>query len=492
MPSSGPKKRVLFVAPPFDYFPNSQWSKKYSNYSRPPLGLCYVASYLRSFFQEEVEICLMDGMLHSEREIVTFSKAFQPEIIGVSAVTATIVQARSLAAKVRRVCPKALLICGGPHPSVRPGDAFPEFDLAIMGEGERPFVQVIKNYEKGSGVRNMHIPGVVHPAHDEQDIASVLPQVITNLDELPFPDRSLLEMDKYYHSYPYRTARGHFTTLFTSRGCNFHCSFCGCHAIFPGSKRYFSLPYIKEEIAHVVHDHHCTLVFFDDDELLLEQERLADLCEHLLKKKYPLKWICHGRPEGADLELMKLMKAAGCVEIQVGVESGDETVLKRMGRNYSLATVEKFFNTTRKVGINTWATFVLGHPGETEATLNATLDAALKTDPTYVSFITLLPFPGTRVFEEFDSRNRLKTRDWSRYSWHADETVFVPEHLSENRLLELRAELFRRFYLRPGKLLRIFMDVVRSRRFYEVKRNFFAWLSVVTHKERNRLARGRK
>lgn len=416
-------------------------------------------------------------MLCSEKKLIGLAKEFQPDIIGISCVTANINSGKLIAAKIKTFFPGALYIGGGPHLSARPQDGFPVCDAVVVGEGEKSFLAIIAQWLDGTGIEDISVPGIV--VCRDSELKRVPVNRIVDLDELPFPDRSLLEIEKYYHSYPYRTANNRFTTIFTSRGCNFNCSFCGTHITFPGGKKFFSLPYIKEEINHVVRDHNCSLIFFDDDEFLLEQERVVNICEFLIDKQYPLKWICHGRPEGADATLMKLMKRAGCVEIQVGVESGSEYILDKMGRHYGLDQVYRFFAAANKARMNTWATFILGYPGETEKTLNETLKLALKVNPSYASFITLLPFPGTRVFNELVEQNNIKTFNWSHYSWHSNNPVYISKNMKAGMLIQKRADLLRKFYLRPQKIISIGKDMIKARKVLEMTRNLMAWLSIV-------------
>lgn len=471
---------VLLIAPPFKYFPDARGVPARLNYTRPPLGLCYIASFARERFGDAANIRILDGSLLSDRDILSAAVEFQPDIVGFSAVTANVLKAKSLAAALRPSVPDALLVAGGPHVSVRPADVFQEFDCAVVGEGEEAFASLVdlrlNRHTSASAIQSAAIAGVV--TTEDNGVAKSPARLIENLDALPFPARDLLAMDRYFHTYPHRAPRGRFTTMFTSRGCIHNCAFCGSEAVFGGVRRTFSLEYVEAELEDVIRRHQCSLVFFDDDEFLLDRQRIEAVCRLLLTKKYPMRWICHGRPEGADRELMRLMKQAGCVEIQVGVESGEEAVLRSMGRPYSLETVRRFFIATRAAGINTWATFIVGYPGETEKSIRATLRLALETDPTYASFIMLLPFPGTRIFGELDRAGRITTRDWSRYSWHSDAPVYSLEHLTSRKLIHLRAELLRRFYLRPGKLARMARDMIAARRSREMIRNFLSWVSV--------------
>lgn len=468
--------RILLISPPFDYFPVNRKldSGLNMNYTRPPIGLCYLGSYVRRRLGKGTEIRLVDGAIVYTREIYRTAAAFRPDVVGISAMTPTINKARELAGVLRETSPGAVFVAGGVHTSVRPEDAFPEFDYAVAGEGEKPFAEISASVAAGRRTP-VSVPGAMH----RDNIKGFKPPVrMKNLDELPFPARDLLEMNKYFHTYPHKTRNNRFTTMFTSRGCGFNCEFCGNGTVFGHGKRFFSLDYVFGELEEVTGKHGCSLVFFDDDEFLLSRDRVSAICDFMMGNTRGLKWICHGRPEGADLEIMKKMKSAGCVEIQVGVESGSEKMLALMDRSYDTGQVRKFFETTGKAGIKTWATFIIGYPGETPGDSRATLRLALETDPTYASFILLLPFPGSKIFDRLDREGKMLTYDWSRYSWHTDSPVFKHDHITPGRLVALRSLFLRRFYLRPGKLARIAADTISSGGFRETARNFIAWLSL--------------
>lgn len=486
--------KVLLVSSPFIYFPNfaekNAASQKHSagmnggyykklfgklNYARPPLGLCYLGGELKKAFHKEVTVRLVDGSLHSFEYIVQFSRDYKPHIIGISASTANFPAAEQLAAILGKLLPEALFVLGGPHAGVLPGNGFPAFDLVVQGEGEKAFAHIVQGFLENGKNHDFIFPGVVSKEHPGS--ASV-PERITDLDALPFPDRSLLSQTGYFHSYPYPTRNRRFTTMFTTRGCSFNCTYCGSDKLFGRPKRNFSLIRVEAELNEIVNRYDNSLVFFDDDEFLLDKKRLEAICCMILKNRFPVKWICHGRPEGVDPALMRLMKDSGCVEIQVGVESGCKEILRAMNRNYDLDTVHRFFETTRKTGINTWATYIVGYPGETEKSLQQTLELAMKTDPTYASFIMLLPFPGAQVYDELETAGRIRTYEWSGYSWHTNEPVFIHDRLSAGQLVNYRKKMLKAFYLRPGKMARIILHTLLSGKINVMARNLLAWASL--------------
>ncbi|MDP8255613.1 MAG: radical SAM protein [Candidatus Alcyoniella australis] len=469
--------RAVLINPPFDYFPTG--SGRWISYARPPLGIAYLAAALRRDLPG-VEVTLMDEIVHRHEpdELLRIVAGLRPDLVGVSTVTPTVDTALRIAQGLRPLLPDALLVAGGPHSTVRPGDLLQSFDAAVVGEGEQTIVELARRHLAGEALEGT--PGAA--LLREGETICEPGGFIEPMDSIPFPARDLLPQQRYFHSYPYRVPRGIFTTQFTSRGCPFNCAFCGSHTLW-GKLRTFSLDYVKAEIDHVVQEHGASLVFFDDDHFTADAQRALEICEHLERYGKRLRWICHSHLTALKPQMLEAMRRAGCVEIQVGVESGDDEILKSMGRPYKSSQVREVFADARKAGINLWATYILGFPGETRRTIRSTLDLALQTNPAYASFIVLLPFPGARVFDRMVSQGYLLHQDWKRYSWHFSPVFSLPD-LSADDLVTERARCMRKFYLRPRKLAQIAWHVLHAGRMREMLRNFLAWASLALRSKR--------
>jgi anaerobic magnesium-protoporphyrin IX monomethyl ester cyclase len=176
------------------------------------------------------------------------------------------------------------------------------------------------------------------------------------------------------------------------------------------------------------------------------------------------------------------MKRAGCVEIQIGIESGNDKILASLAKCRDKNLIAEKIRLVRKYGINTWGTFIIGHMGETPSSIADTIAFAKKADPTYSSFIILLPFPGTRAYEQFKAKGYLKTTNWDDYTWHGDPVFELPE-LSKQDLIRYRALAQKSFYLRPAKLVRLAIQTILSGSLREMLRNFYAWMSVIKLKK---------
>jgi len=467
-------KKILLVNPPFVYFPGNERSRY--NYCRPPLGLCYLASYLRSNRPGEYGVEIIDTLIERKTpgEWVELIAGKRPDIVGFSAVTPTSMETKRMAARLRELSPEVFLVAGGPHCTIRPGDMFPEFDAVVRGEGEQTLLELVDAVAGGGSLGEIN--GVSFT--DGEEVIDNQPrELVRPLDEIPPPARDLLKSDEYYHSFPYRHS-GAFTTAFTCRGCPNNCYFCGNEALWNRKIRFHSIEYVELELDEMVNRQGVSLLFYDDDDFLASKQRAARICESIMKLAPGLKWICHACVSSIDDESIKMMKRAGCVEMQVGVESGNDEILSRISKCAGREEVTEKFRILRKNGMNSWATFIIGHEGETPLSARDTIDFAIELEPAYASFILLLPFPGSRAFDIFKKNGWLKTENWDDYTWHGDP-VFEMPGLDADELVKLRGEAQKKFYLRPKKLLWLVAHTLLAGSLREMLRNFFAWLTVV-------------
>lgn len=473
--------KITLINPPFTYFPNIRATK--FNYCRPPLGICYLAAYLRKHDPEPHTIRVIDTLVRNldMDQWLEEIAAGAPDIVGFTAVTPTANVSSRMAAELRKKLPGAVFLAGGPHATVRPQDLLDSFDAAVAGEGEATFLEIVGALRRGEPIEG--IQGTAVRRNGETVRAPRRP-LIEPLDTIPPPARDLLDLPSYYHSFPYNQKGGMFTTMFTARGCPRDCYFCANKTLWNGNLRYHSIDYVKNELDLLVNKQNMTLIFVDDDDFLSNKKRSREICENIVAARHGIKWICHCCVSSIDRESVRAMKRAGCVEIQIGVESGDERVLKDIPKSPAPERIRQAFALLKEERMNTWATFILGHPADTKDTIQNTIKFARLIDPTYSSFIVLLPFPGSRAFDTYLSGGMIKTQNWDDYTWHG-EPVFETPALSAGDLVRLRARAMRAFYLRPRKLASYALQMIRAGSSKELFRNFLSWLSLVRPKKRS-------
>ena len=224
-----------------------------------------------------------------------------------------------------------------------------------------------------------------------------------------------------------------------------------------------------QDLTMLVQQYGVSLVYFYDDTLLADRERAMELCDRISASGLPLKWTCQSRADQLDGEMCAALAASGCVQIEIGVESGDPQILDAAGKQISLSDVRRAFQETRAAGIQTKANFILGLPGETLETIRKTSALATEINPTYASFFHLVPFPGSDLFSLYKRNGWLASQDWSRFSYHGEAVVSLPG-ASSALLNSERRRALASFYLRAEKLIEIGFITLHSLDFRAVMR----------------------
>ena len=465
-------RKILLLNPPFKYLPG--YGEGFLNYSRPPLGLTYVASFLRSKY--DVEIKILDALnLNLEiGQVIAYLKEYKPNILGISTTTPTIKTARVISEEIRKIIPEAFIILGGPHVTVLPYENLDVVDAVVIGEGEVTFYEVVKSFFEKTSLQN--ISGIAFKQNGSFIKTPERP-LIPNLDLLPFPARDLLNGYKYRHIYPYRGTK-FLHSIITSRGCSYNCYFCLNKALWKQTVRYRTLSNIFEEIEELVSNYNKPILFFDDDDFLANKQIAFQICNFISKKFPGLKWLCHACCNSISGDILKEMKRAGCVEIQMGIESGDDKILANCNKRLTTEIIEESVRKVKRAGINVWGTFIIGSKGETPITIKKTIKFSKSLDLEYATFIFLSPLPGTKFFEEFSNLNYIKTFNWDKYSWHSDPVFETPE-LTKGLLLRYRSWAYFSFYLRPRVIFRYLITLLKTADLKTMIINFLILISFI-------------
>ncbi len=415
----------------------------------PPLGIMYLASFIKKH-ESDCEVLLVDavaeGLDHEgiQRKLASFA----PRVVGVSCWTFSLIDSLKVAEGVKQRDPSALTCLGGPHVTIYPREtvSFPAVDFAIAGDGEHAFAALIHQLKTDG--RYDTVPNLYYKESGAVRSGPAA-EMEKDLDALPLPDRSLVPLE-HYTSLPDRGAK--ITTMVTSRGCPFQCTFC----FQQGTRwRHRSVASMVEEIADCVSLGIRNILFFDET-FTVNRRRVLDLCAELRKRSYPVKWSCRSRVDTIDEEMMEAMLRAGCTRISFGVESADDTVLRRLNKRISLEQVHRIFSAARKKGITTLADFMIGCPGEGRKETSETIELAVRLDPDYVQFTLLTLFPATPLYREA-LETGVMTRDvWREYAERPSVDFRPPvwNVYSPEETRELLALAYRKFYLRPRYVLR--------------------------------------
>ncbi len=393
----------------------------------PPLGLAYLTAFLR---KRNHEVSVLDGFnLHYER-IVTWAKARDPEVIGITSNTQTRHEAFRLAKLLKMEMPEVSIVAGGPHVSALPRQVlenYPQIDFVVRGEGELTFahlLQAIENqegYEEVEGISFRKQGVVVH--NQDRDL-------ITSLDSLPFAAIEDFDYDLYPQWEDISPSLGKLrrASMITSRGCPYNCVFCYGN-FWRRRYRWRSPTNVVDEIEQL-YDRNVRHIRFHDDCFTFLKRRVLQICDELSKRKLDdLVWACDVRADSIDAELLGRMKTAGCHLVNIGVESGSSEILRNIKKGITVDQLRLAFKSARKVGLETRALIMVGNPGETRSTLEDTIRLLLDIQPNHVVVSRTVVMPGTELWEQFGRSDSI---------W-LDENMIYPAYESRDMTEKIHA-----------------------------------------------------
>ena len=377
----------------------------------PPLGISYIAAVLQNTGRE---VHIIDCTFLDRNEALKQALEVNAQVVGIYAMVSMLDECRWFARQLRPS--SRLMVTGGPLPTCDPEAFLDDFDVVVRGEGEQTMLDLVKAYEEGADLGQ--VAGIVYrPGHGAQDtrqsITTPAREFSKNLDQLPFPARSLLPNESYIR-YGKKKYGFSITTVMSTRGCPFRCEFCS-NVVFGGSYRERSAGNVVDEIAEVLalgYDR----ISFTDDVFTMKKERVVKVCREIRRRGLEFKWECLGRVDALDYPTAVEMKAAGCTRIFFGIESGDEQILKLMNKRITSEEARLAVNAAQHAGLQVGAFFIVGYPGDTEETVLKTLRFANSLPLDYLGLSMPYPLPGTDLYK--------RTKDRIKRDWHPDESPF--------------------------------------------------------------------
>lgn len=334
----------------------------------------------------------------ADKELLDKIRSFKPQIVGFSATTPLMYDVVHFSREVKRESPGIVTVVGGAHPTAEPKETLmqcPDIDLVVEGEGEATMLELASSFP------NSNVVGV-WCRNGNGFYVTGNRQLIKDLDTLPIPQRSLMNMEFYTRPYINREFFGRHATIFSSRGCGRKCYFCAGPIMSQGKIRFNSPDYVIEEMEQICSLYKVNYIYFADDMFLANRDRLESICNKIKKKKLhkKVKWICQLTAASAKLELLRLMKNAGCVLIECGFESGSQEELDRMNKNVSIDKYFEFAKLAHMAGIRFRANMIKGYFDQTEKDFILSVDFIKTIKPYCTYFNQFWPLPGTNAYKE--------------------------------------------------------------------------------------------
>ncbi len=441
--------RCLLIIPswrPEEIFP-ARTAGSQLNYWQP-VGTLSVGASLKAAGHE---VRLLDGAFLSHAQVLDEASAFRPRFVGIYSTAFGWPQAVRTAAGVKSRLPGAFVCAGGPYPIASQERCLaeaPALDAVVTGEGERTAVELVGRLARGEGLQG--VLGAIF--REGGEIRTNPPRPLaTDLDALPYPDRTLLGDARRYLPPPAMYRRSPVAVVLTSRGCNRQCIFC-----FQMDRRrrtgirYRSVASVLDEVEGCLAQGYREIKFIDDT-FAEDRERAMEITREIRRRRLDFTWFASACVNQVDLELLRAFKAAGCWAILFGVESGVQKNLNALRKGITLAQARSAVRWAKEAGLHVQTTFVLGVPGETYDEGLRTIDFACELGADVASFHALVPFPGTWLHEHAAELGSVST-DLRDFTYQG--AAFVPHTLTRAQILDLRQRAYRRFYSRPAYLLR--------------------------------------
>jgi len=444
----------------------------------PPLGLLYLAGYLKKKSNHQVFglDAQVEGLDYNEQFKQRIEEV-NPDLVGITTMTFTLIDVLKTIKLVKEAAKnlnkKIIIVLGGPHVHIFPEETvnLEDVDFVIKGEGEVPFFYLLEALE-GRGQLS-DIKGLVYQKQREI-IDNPVDNLIEDLDELPFPDRELLPIEKYSSI----LSGGRIvTTMFTSRGCPFQCAFCDRPHL--GKKfRARSAQSVIDEIEECLKLGIKEILIYDDT-FTVDRQRTIDICDEIIKRGLKFIWDIRARVDTVDEEVLKKLKAAGCARIHFGVESGTEKILGVLNKGIHLNQVADAFKWSKKIGLETLAYFMIGSPTETKEDIEQTIKFAKEIRPDYAHITILTPYPATEIYRQALSQGVIKNDYWREFAKNPKKgvvTQYWEKELTREELFELLDKFYKEFYRRPSY---IFQQLLKINSFSDLKKKIRAGLKIL-------------
>lgn len=463
------KKRILLIYPPSPVLNREDRCQQPTKDlivipPLPPTDLMYLAAVAE---KAGLEAKINDYSQNGDYEADL--KEFNPDYLVVNIATPTLEHDLEAVKKAKEICPNVVTIAKGAAfltLADRIIKEHNELDFGILGEAENTLKEILEEKPKAE------ILGLYYKENDEVKFTGNRP-FIEDLDSLPFPARHLVDNNIYRRPDNNKVQ----ATIKVSRGCPFHCFFCLATPVSGAKVRRRSPENIVAEIKECVEKYNIKNFLFWSDIFNIDKEWTMKLCQAIIDSGLKITWSANTRADTADLEMAEMMYKSGCRLVSIGVESGSQYMLEKMGKKITLNDVRRTVKVFKKAKIRIYNYFVIGLPWETEETVEETIKFAIELNSDFISFYTATPLPGSRFYDYALEHNLFdkETSFENAYYYPAVNT----HNLSRERVFELHKSAIKRFYLRPLYILKM---LSRIKSFAEIKNYFIAGMNVLLRK----------
>ena len=404
-----------------------------------PLGLAYLSSVLKNAGIEDVRAIdynILESKL-TEKDLINW----KPDVIGISVMIPSFANARNKIEELHSLLPQSKIFVGGIAASVATEKVLGIKGVTgvYRGEGETIITDLVNNSQNDSwksleGISYLE-KGII--------VDNKLAPFLANLDEIPFPDRDLVSFENYLQDIHGSSMKA--ASIISSRGCPYNCVFCYRGPAAGKKFRYRSASNVVAEMDEL-HKKGVNSFMFWDDNFMLNKERVYQICDLIKDKGY--EWKVQMRVDSVDEDILKTMREAGCVSSNIGIESGNNQILKEMKKGITKEKAEYAVELCKQNDIFVNAYFILGTPWDTLETMTETIEFAKRIDPHKAHFFTATPYPGTEMREVALQKGFKFDESWGNYRMKkiSNPMIESPYYSAEefNKLVKSANEYFRK------------------------------------------------
>jgi len=406
-----------------------------------PHGILSIAAWLeKNGITTFVYDCLGPGMPDDFDTNIREILKLNPDIVGFSATTSSFIDASRMAKAIKMSKPDIITVCGGVHCSSIGEKLLKDytmFDYIVKGEGEITMTEI------ALGKNPSDIDGLVWRKENET-VENKPRTMIPDLDILPFPAYEKLNgFPKEYNLPLFSYNKFPCASMVTSRGCLYQCSYCD-RSVFKKGFRYNSAEYVYEHLKYLNKNFNVRHVNIYDDLFTTDEERIEKLCKMLIEKPIDMEFNCAVRVGYAPDSLLKMLKAAGCHMVSLGIESADPEILKRHKAGVTIESIKDTIKRIQANGLLAKGLFMMGLPGETEESIRRTSDFIMSLGLDDMNMSKFTPFPGAPLWKTIRNEGEFE-EDWEKMN--CLNFVFIPKSIgSKEKLEQLYKEHVVKFY----------------------------------------------
>ncbi|MFN0156677.1 MAG: B12-binding domain-containing radical SAM protein [Bacteroidota bacterium] len=438
----------------------------------PTLGILYISAYLKS---KGFSVDIFDSTFQTKQEFRSYIDTHRPSLVGIYVNLMTKLNALDLIAYCKsKGC---TVIVGGPEVPFY-GEDFIKHgaDIGVIGEGELTLEEVIPHVQKHSPHGMSHINGIIYRESNGEIIRTAERELIADLDLLPHPDRSAIDMNRYVETWRTHHKLGS-VSLICARGCPFTCTWCS-RSVFGDTHRRRSAKNVVDEIEMLLAEYTPDMLWFADDVFTINHRWFYAFYEEMKKRNIRIPFECISRADRLNEDILQKMAELGSFRIWFGSESGSQRILDAMQRRVSVEQIRKITGLAQKYGIQAGLFVMLGYPGEEISDIDATITHLKETNPD--TYLTTLAYPikGTTMYNEVkdhlivnDSWEKITDRTLNFSGRHSERFYwFATRHLVNEIALHKMMSNGRRNLgsvvstFAKAKIARVGMQLTRSTR----------------------------